>query len=395
MSIRMLRWAITSSLAALLLTGYGCSGPDERDFGSPDASAGTSGAGSGGTSGTGGSSADSGTDAPVSCSASADCDDGNECNGSETCSAGRCAAGTQAGSGTPCTPQVADAGAISSDSGVEYVCDNGQCLRHCSTDAECDDGDVCTGNESCSPSTQTCQHGTPLACDDNDPCTDNTCEAGRGCVYPLTDADSDGHASTALGSCGDDCDDNDDTVFGGAAELCDRKDNNCNNMTDETAPRWYADCDGDGFAPTGAASIQQCDKPTAAPTTCGSSQTAGWTSVPPAAGTTDCWDQNPEARPRTADENGTAWKDAAITGAPVAIDFDYNCDGTEEKRYVGDSVSTTAACSFNCSGQLCFCGGPAGYTASTSAACGVSAQYTNCNILSCARTVSSVTQQCR
>ncbi|HEX4340650.1 MAG TPA: putative metal-binding motif-containing protein [Polyangiaceae bacterium] len=437
MKVHTPRLMLTGSLiASWALTGYGCGG-DSRKFGDDkndasvaDASssggltsgnggssvggasgAGTGGAGKGGTgtggSGKGGSTATGGSSSKLdggsvdaasdaaTCTANADCDDGNVCNGTETCSGGLCKSGTQSGPGTPCTPYLADGGSVSIDAGVSYVCDMGQCTVSCTTDAECDDGNICTGKETCSPSSHVCQQGIPLTCDDKNACTDDECDPIRGCFYPLIDADGDGHAAETLGACGDDCNDKDATIFGGASELCDGKDNNCNGTVDETAPDWYADCDGDGFAPTGATSTKQCAKPTTAPASCSGVATATWTSVPPAAGTTDCWDKDATAHPRTATDNDAAWSAAAISGAPVSIDYDYNCDNTEEKRFAVGSVSTSATCTYSCTGRYCICSGPSGYTAAATPACGATAAYTYCGFAGCARTTSTQQQQCR
>jgi hypothetical protein len=366
---------------------------------------GTGGAGKGGA-GTGGRAAGGSSTNPdgggndaapdaATCSSNSECDDGNVCNGSESCSGGRCKPGTQASPGTECTPYLSDGGSVSVDGGISYVCDMGQCTVSCTSDAECDDGNICTGKETCSPTSHVCQQGIPLACNDKNACTDDQCDPIRGCYYPLIDADGDGHASETLGACGDDCNDKDATIFAGASELCDGKDNNCNGTTDETAPDWYADCDGDGFAPTGAASTKQCAKPTTAPASCSGAATATWTSVPPAAGTTDCWDKDVNAHPRTATDNDAAWSAAAISGAPVSIDYDYNCDNTEEKRFAVASVSTTASCSFTCTGRYCVCSGPSGYTAGATPVCGATAQYTYCGIATCTRVTNTQQQECR
>jgi hypothetical protein len=236
----------------------------------------------------------------------------------------------------------------------------------------------------------------PLACEDNDPCTDNECDPLRGCFYALIDGDGDGHASDTLGSCGDDCDDADKTIFKGAEELCDNKDNNCGGGTDELAPTWYADCDGDGFAPAGAANIQGCAAPSTAPPSCA---TGKWVSVAPAAGTTDCFDNNAKAHPYTAAENGTAWQETAISGAPVNLDFDYNCDVTEEKRYTAVSANKSGTCGYQCGGVLCACSGSSGYTASTTPNCGVGGEYTYCSIGglagSCTRVTNTRVESCR
>src|SRR5690606_18642853 len=108
------------------------------------------------------------------------------------------------------------------------------------------------------------------------------------------------------------------------------------------------DCDKDSFAATAAPSTQQCDEPPTPHSSC-TGQSGGWTSKAPSGGDVDCWDKSALAKPMTATENNSAWQSSAISGAPVAVDFDYNCDGTEEKEGVLNNtwkvnVSTSASC---------------------------------------------------
>ncbi|RMD82181.1 MAG: hypothetical protein D6815_09820, partial [Candidatus Dadabacteria bacterium] len=52
---------------------------------------------------------------------------------------------------------------------------------HCLTDADCDDGDVCNGVETCDPE-RGCVPGTPLSCDDGVYCNGaETCDPSSGC----------------------------------------------------------------------------------------------------------------------------------------------------------------------------------------------------------------------
>ncbi|MBK9001954.1 MAG: putative metal-binding motif-containing protein [Myxococcales bacterium] len=381
-------------------------GGEERTFGSTTggaagtagsgASSGTGGAGTGGAgtggTGAGGTGGSAGTgDAGKTCSNASDCDDGLLCNGTETCEGTFCKAGTNATDGTPCVPPV-DGGV--GDGGVTYSCVAGACLAVCVDDADCDDNDVCTGTETCNPTTKTCQKGTPLVCDDKSDCTENKCDPTTGCFHPLIDADGDNHAATSLGACGDDCNDSDPTIYTGAAELCDGKDNNCDSKTDEIAPSWYPDCDKDTFAPLNAPGTQSCSAPASAPTTCAS---GGWTSKAPGPGTTDCFDTNAAVHPMTASESNAAWSSKAIPGATTAVDFDYNCDGVEEKRFNTGYVSTAASCTLQCgSSGICYCAGTAGYTGAVPA-CGTSANYTSCSMtLGCKRTAAAPKiQECR
>ncbi|MCA9591932.1 MAG: putative metal-binding motif-containing protein [Myxococcales bacterium] len=367
------------SLVALVPTlSVACGSSEDRKFVETDASAGGSGGGNtggaagstGGAAGSTGGSAGSGgaiPDGGTPCTSPTECDDGEECNGTETCASGFCQPGTAKKDGDACT----------SEDGGAKVCFGGQCVQKCTEDKECDDNDVCTGTEVCLKGQGICATGTPLACDDNDACTNNECDPLTGCYYPVIDNDGDGQASTSLGSCGKDCDDSDKTVYDGAAELCDGKDNNCNGQKDEFAPTWYVDCDGDGFAPNTSGAVQNCDKPTQPSASCNGLAGATWTAKVPGAGTSDCWDKDADAHPYTAADNNNAFQDHAIAGAPVGVDFDYNCDGTEEPRYTTAGVSSTGGCAYI--NNICGVFSPAGWTSTKPPACGQTGTYSSCS----------------
>jgi hypothetical protein len=64
------------------------------------------------------------------------------------------------------------------------------CEGLCFSDAECQDGVFCNGEESCEFATGQCLAGSPASCDDGDLCTADSCDAALDvCVNPLT-ADS-------------------------------------------------------------------------------------------------------------------------------------------------------------------------------------------------------------
>jgi len=81
----------------------------------------------------------------VGCFTDADCNDGLYCNGEETCVSGACQAGTDS-----CAPQLCDEKAD-------------ECVD-CLIDADCNDGVYCNGEESCVD--KICEVGS-------DPCTDD------------------------------------------------------------------------------------------------------------------------------------------------------------------------------------------------------------------------------
>src|SRR5262245_29718095 len=101
------------------------------------------------------------------CTSNADCDDRNVCDGIETCQAGVCVPGTA------------------------LACDDGNsCTRDCDPlqgcvntplpdGTGCDDADLCTQNDRCQGGT--CR-GAPRNCNDGNPCTTDTCEPSTGCV---------------------------------------------------------------------------------------------------------------------------------------------------------------------------------------------------------------------
>lgn len=104
-------------------------------------------------------------DACGECCHDADCDDGFFCNGTETCVDFACVAGDP-----PCAR-----GGLSCDGNCFE--DTNECISPCATDADCDDGQFCNGEEVCDPC-GSCQSVNPpcdeAECDElNDVCLDN------------------------------------------------------------------------------------------------------------------------------------------------------------------------------------------------------------------------------
>jgi hypothetical protein len=80
------------------------------------------------------------------------------------------------------------------------------CVVTCTTNAECDDGVFCNGNEICDTGSGECLPGTAVDCDDSVPCTDDMCNEGTNMCdnTPVNANCNDGATCTA-----DVCDPND------------------------------------------------------------------------------------------------------------------------------------------------------------------------------------------
>ncbi|HUU03248.1 MAG TPA: S8 family serine peptidase [Myxococcota bacterium] len=116
----------------------------------------------------------------------ATCDDGDACTINDSCSGGLCA-----GSAKDCS----DANVCTDDS-----CNpsNGNCT-HSNNNAACDDGDLCTTDDSCSAGS--CS-GTAIDCDDSNACTDDSCDIANGCINtPNNAACDDADACTTNDHC--------------------------------------------------------------------------------------------------------------------------------------------------------------------------------------------------
>jgi hypothetical protein len=108
-----------------------------------------------------------GCTAGTPCSNGAQCQDGNLCNGVETCTNGICHPGT----------------AVNCDDGIYCTTDScnpatGACTN-APNNAFCDDGKACNGVETCDP-TQDCVPGTPIQCADSVACTFDVCDEQTG-----------------------------------------------------------------------------------------------------------------------------------------------------------------------------------------------------------------------
>ena len=104
------------------------------------------------------------------CTINADCDDGIVCNGFETCDLGL----GVCESGTPL--DCNDGNACTDDS-----CDSVNGCVFTDNTGPCDDGDMCTINDLCSGGT--CSSGSPAICDDSDVCTTDSCDSSTGCIF--------------------------------------------------------------------------------------------------------------------------------------------------------------------------------------------------------------------
>ena len=195
-----------------------------------------------------------GGDGCIHSALSSTCDDGDKCTHKDACKAGECAGealscednnpctttGCTAQGGCSSTPNKdgsacpADALACTVDVCVTGYCrhnvaggfcaiggacvasgatnptneceaciaDKSQALWSPKSGSACDDGDPCTGDDTCSVGK--CAGNAGKACDDNNPCTADTCTAATGCKHtPTPGTCEDGDLCTTDDSCAD------------------------------------------------------------------------------------------------------------------------------------------------------------------------------------------------
>jgi hypothetical protein len=125
---------------------------------------------------------------------------------------------------SPVDMQVADPGPLPIDAGPNE--DTEPFLDLCA-DVNCDDGDACTGVESCEPSTGKCLSGQPITCDDGDPCNGlELCAPATGkCVAVDVIECNDGDACNGVET----CDSATGTCVPGDMVICDDEDA-CNGL---------------------------------------------------------------------------------------------------------------------------------------------------------------------
>ena len=149
---------------------------------------------------------------------------------------------------------------------------------------DCDDGNDVDGDGCDTDCTWTCERN--WECADEDFCTSDVCEmTTHTCTHETID-----------------CVDSDDCTIDG----CDPG----SGCTHERMPTWYRDVDGDGFGVT-------------TDTTCATTGPEGYADT---AG--DCCDTNADANP-----DQTGWFSTAHECGSYYTAFDYDCDGTNERRW--------------------------------------------------------------
>ncbi|MCA9714894.1 MAG: hypothetical protein H6713_09410 [Myxococcales bacterium] len=155
------------------------------------------------------------------CVSNADCDDGDPCTGVEQCEDGVCVSPEQSLDCDDDNPCTDD------------VCEPGVGCVNEANNNPCDDGDLCTQDDACAAGV--CG-GEARACDDGLLCTATSCDPARGCV------------SEAIAGCcehDDDCD---------ADERCDLDANACvpgSGSTTDALPETTGDAGGSGTSDPG------------------------------------------------------------------------------------------------------------------------------------------------
>ena len=122
------------------------------------------------------------------------CDDGDPCTGLESCDP---LMGCLAGTALVCD-DGRDCSVDRCDAALGCQHDASACA--CDSDADCTDADACNGVETCDFATGLCGRDGPLECDDGDACNgEETCDAATGCVVGTALVCDDGDPCTTDG----------------------------------------------------------------------------------------------------------------------------------------------------------------------------------------------------
>ena len=234
-----------------------------------------------------------------------------------------------------CAPNPCRNGGTCSRTGTLCSCPVGYSGTNCEIDAcnpnPCQHGGTCTRTSSGASCNCNATGYQGNRCETRvDPCSGTTNACGGSCMTPLAHQPNESCTNGLLGACARTgryvCQGTTTTVcnapsVGAGVEVCgDGIDNDCDGSTDEAdasnAPTWYEDCDGDGYASVGAATMRRCSQP---PTRSGCSS---WSLTPPVLNSTaDCNDYSRSYAP------------GALFGLPPdgSSSHDLNCNGVVEK----------------------------------------------------------------
>ena len=205
--------------------------------------------------------------------------------------------------------------------------------------------------------------------------------------YLDEDLDGFGQASQSVQACDqpdgyaeqpDDCNDDDPLVYPGAPTGCGLRDWNCDGTATNGTFNWYADCDGDGFAASGAAVVPNTCTPPEPTGNC----PGGWTvRVPTSSATIDCNDDNANMFPGQLQFFTQSHSPAGTEDERWG---NYNCDGVASRQHImtGASVPSSSECEPKVNPKTwntVLCDGPSGWeSASGQPSCGMGGTWSTC-----------------
>jgi hypothetical protein len=180
--------------------------------------------------------------------------------------------------------------------------------------SDCDDGDGAIHPAA----TELCD-GADNDCDGS---TDEDDAADASTWYADSDGDGWGDSASTVISCsqpsgyaaeGGDCDEGEAAIHPSAEDRCDELDNDCDGDTDEDAPTWYTDADGDGYGDP-ATPVTSCTQPSGT-----------------VEDDTDCDDGDLLTHPGASER----WYDGQDQDCDGGSDYDQDGDGYDSDSYGG------------------------------------------------------------